>query len=161
MCATSFRRIGGLKPEQRCLAPATSFCEYADSLPKVPHWFALGAEQLLFAFAGTWRTWTGERKREAGEHVLFSILTCAPNDVVRPVHAQAMPVILTTLEECNTWLSAPIDEALALQRPLPSDALEVIATGAKADGESRGLRRGRISPRSAAFPTLFGPGPPQ
>src|SRR3984957_19594327 len=32
-------------PEFRCLVPATSFCEYTDSLPKVPHWFALDAER--------------------------------------------------------------------------------------------------------------------
>jgi putative SOS response-associated peptidase YedK len=29
------------KPEYRCLVPATSFCEYTDSQPKIPHWFAL------------------------------------------------------------------------------------------------------------------------
>jgi putative SOS response-associated peptidase YedK len=123
-----------LKREHRCLAPATSFCEYTDGLPKVPHWFALGEDRPLFAFAAIWRAWTGERK-EAGEHVLFSILTCAPNDVVRPVHAKAMPVLLTTPEECDAWLSAPVEEALALQRPLPSEALKVIATGARVDGE--------------------------
>ncbi len=31
-----------LNPEFRCLVPATSFCEYTDSQPKVPHWFAPG-----------------------------------------------------------------------------------------------------------------------
>jgi putative SOS response-associated peptidase YedK len=124
-----------LKPEQRCLAPATSFCEYTDSLPKVPHWFALGEERPLFAFAGIWRAWTGERKKETGEHMLFSILTCAPNDVVRPIHAKAMPVLLTTLDEFEIWLSAPVEQALALQRPLPDALLRVIATGARTDGE--------------------------
>ena len=38
---SSFWR-GWLKPEWRCLVPVTSFCEYTDSQPKVPHWFALG-----------------------------------------------------------------------------------------------------------------------
>jgi putative SOS response-associated peptidase YedK len=124
-----------LKPEHRCLAPATSFCEYTDGQPKIPHWFALGEDRPLFAFAGVWRAWTGERKKEAGEHWLFSFLTCAPNDVVRPVHAKAMPVILTTPDEFETWLSAPADEALALQRPLPNESLKVVATGKRADGE--------------------------
>ena len=32
---------GWLKPENRCLVPATSFCEYTDKTPKVPTWFAL------------------------------------------------------------------------------------------------------------------------
>ncbi len=40
-----------LKPEYHCLVPVTSFCEYTDSNPKVPHWFALGTDRPLFAFA--------------------------------------------------------------------------------------------------------------
>ncbi|MGO8798483.1 MAG: SOS response-associated peptidase [Roseiarcus sp.] len=125
-----------LRPGHRCLAPATSFCEYTDRQPKIPHWFARGEDRPLFAFAGIWRAWTGERKKEAGEHLLFSFLTCAPNDLVRPVHAKAMPVILTTPDEFETWLSAPVEEALALQRPLPNEALKVVATGQRADGEA-------------------------
>ena len=50
-----------LKPEFRCLVPVTSFCEYTDSVPKVPNWFALGPERPLFAFAGIWRPWAGTR----------------------------------------------------------------------------------------------------
>jgi len=44
-----------------------------------------------------------------------------------------MPVILTTPEEFETWLSAPVEEALKLQRPLPDDALEIVAEGHKSD----------------------------
>jgi putative SOS response-associated peptidase YedK len=33
---------GWLAPRYRCLVPVTSFCEWTDSQPKVPHWFALG-----------------------------------------------------------------------------------------------------------------------
>ena len=51
----------------RCLVPTTSFCEYTDSLPKVPHWFALTDDRPLFAFAGIWRKWTGVRGKEEGE----------------------------------------------------------------------------------------------
>src|SRR3712207_4637400 len=32
---------GWLEPECRCLVPASSFCEYTDSKPKIPHWFDL------------------------------------------------------------------------------------------------------------------------
>ena len=38
-----------------------------------------------------------------------------------------MPVILRSQDEIDTWLSAPTEEALKLQRPLPDDALKIVA----------------------------------
>ena len=126
-----------LKPEWRCLVPATSFCEYTDSQPKVPHWFALSEDRPLFAFAGIWRPWTGTRGTKAdpqeGEHRLFAFLTCEANDVVRPIHAKAMPVLLTTPEACDAWLAGSVEEAVAMQIPLPSEALQIVATGPRKD----------------------------
>jgi putative SOS response-associated peptidase YedK len=122
---------GWLKAEWRGLVPATSFFEWTDSRPKVTHWFAVDASRPLFAFAGIGRLWTGERKGETGEHRLFSFLTTEANDVVRPIHAKAMPVLLTTPNEGDIWLSGPLDEALKLQRPLPAHELQIVANGGK------------------------------
>ncbi len=45
-----------------------------------------------------------------------------------------MPVILTTPEEADRWLASDTPAALALQRPLPDDALHIVAKGKKEDG---------------------------
>ena len=122
-----------LKPEQRCLVPVTSFCEWTDSRPKVTHWFALAYDRPLFWFAGIWRPWTGDRRGDTGEHRLFAFLTTQPNAIVAPIHGKAMPVVLSTEQECETWLTAPAEEALALQRPAPDELLRVVTKGARQD----------------------------
>jgi putative SOS response-associated peptidase YedK len=68
-----------------------------------------------------------------GEHLLYLFLTCAPNSVVEPIHPKAVPVILMTPEEYETWLTALAKEALKLQRPLPDDMLEIVAEGQRSD----------------------------
>jgi putative SOS response-associated peptidase YedK len=121
-----------LAPAQRCIVPATSFCEYTDTTPKIAHWFALADERPLFAFAGLWRPWRGVRGKEDGEHLLFAFLTTEPNDLVRPIHAQAMPVMLTG-GDIDVWLGAPEKEALALARPFPSEAMKIVISGPRED----------------------------
>jgi putative SOS response-associated peptidase YedK len=133
-----------LKTQYRCLVPLSSFSEYKDTKPrKPPVWFALSKDRPLAAFAGISRPWTGVRGTKAepaeGEHLLYSFLTSEPNGVVEAIHPKAMPVILTTPEEYESWLSAPADEALR-QRPLPDDMLEIVAEGSRSDPPQGGDR---------------------
>ncbi|WP_322864899.1 SOS response-associated peptidase (plasmid) [Aquicoccus sp. G2-2] len=125
--------------EHRCLVPFTSFSEL-DQRPGAarnsPVWFALSKDRPLGFFAGVRTEWTSVRKLKEGEVTaeLFGFLTCPPNAEVAPVHPKAMPVILTTAQEWRTWLTAPLEEALALQRPLPDGKLELVAAGVREDG---------------------------
>lgn len=122
-----------LGPAHRCLVPFTAFSEYEDASPKGKkqiRWFASPDRGMLF-FAGIWRDWTGDygskKEPNVGTHLLFSFLTTEANDLVRPVHAKAMPVVLCSEAERKEWLSAPSSEVEAIQsRVLSSEALEIV-----------------------------------
>lgn len=48
--------------------------------------------------------------------------------------ATLVPVILTTLDETDQWMTAPIEEALILHTSLPDDTLRIVTRGEKQDG---------------------------
>jgi putative SOS response-associated peptidase YedK len=124
--------------ESRCVVPFKSFSEneaLADGSHQ-PVWFALDDSRPLAFFAGIWTRGTSVRKVKEGETTndLFAFLTTEPNTIVAPIHPKAMPVILTRDEDIETWLSAPAPVALELQRPLPNEALRIVARGKREDG---------------------------
>ena len=84
---------GWLKPENRCLIPANSFAEYApEPNPQTKKrdvvWFTLNEDRLLFAFAGIWTTFNGDRGTKSkpipGPHQVYGFLTTEANAVVKP-----------------------------------------------------------------------------
>ena len=128
------------------MVPFTSFAE--DELQpdgsRPPVWFALDESRPLAFLAGVWTRWTSVRRVKEGETTndLFAFLTTEPNAVVAPIHTKAMPVILTTQEEVDIRMTAPAKDALALLRPLPDDALRIVARGQKQDGLPQDQRLG-------------------
>ena len=86
--------------ERRCLIPADGFYEWRrNENGKVPIWVHKPGDEL-FAFAGIWASY---EPRGAEPIVSCSIVTTAPNDVMRPIHDR-MPVILARDAE-EEWLA--------------------------------------------------------
>ena len=109
--------------DNRCLIPATAFCEWQDTKPrKTPIWFRT-LDQDVFCFAGIWRP------TPAG--AVFAMLTTEANALVRPVHAKAMPVILAA-GDVDVWLRGEEAAALALVRPYPAQSMEICQQGGRA-----------------------------
>lgn len=122
----------------RCLVPFSSFSEF-NKAEGGDIWFAFGEERPLAFFAGIHVPgWTSTRKLKEGEVTadLYAFLTTGPNAEVGTIHPKAMPVILTTPEECEAWMTAPWERAAQLQRPLPDGSLTIVARGSKKDGEA-------------------------
>lgn len=63
---------------------------------------------------------------------VFAFLTTDPNDI-GPIHPKAMPVILTTPDQIEKWMTGTQEEVLTLQRLAPDDALNIVARGRKVD----------------------------
>ena len=68
-----------------------------------------------------------------GEHEVFGFLTTEATRSSRRSIRKAMPAILTTPEEVDLGLKGDTIEALKLQRPLPDEALRIVARGLKED----------------------------
>ncbi len=123
--------------QHRCVVPFTAFAEPHKQLNQDTEnvWFALNEDRPLAFFAGIWTEWTSVRKLSEGETTdnLFGFLTTDANGLVGPIHPKAMPVVLTTETEIDTWLTAEPAEAMQLQRPAPDELLQIVARGGAED----------------------------
>ena len=124
--------------ERRCLVPVTSFAEYHPTKKhngrKAAVWFGLKGDEVrpLFAFAGIWRSWRGNLKGDLVELDVYAFLTTTPNDVVKPIHPNRMPVILRP-EDYGTWLNGSPADAHELAVPYAADEMEIVYAGETKD----------------------------
>jgi putative SOS response-associated peptidase YedK len=106
---------------RRCLIVADGFYEWQANGPKKTPYFIPLRSGRPFGFAGIWslhRTAVGTR------NATCAILTCAPNELMAPIHNR-MPVILPAAAR-ERWLDASAREVdlRALLVPLASEEME-------------------------------------
>lgn len=101
------RLFAGALRTRRCVIPASGFYEWqavrGERAKRPYHIEPVGSE--VFALAGLWSPWK-QADTEAVES--FTILTCAPNEVMKPIHDR-MPVILP-MDALDAWLDPKIDD---------------------------------------------------
>ncbi len=107
--------------KRRCLILADGFYEWKkEGRHKQPYYIRLD-DGRPFAFAGLWEHWEGPEGKAIDS---CTILTTAPNDLLRPLHHR-MAVILAP-RDYDLWLDPAIEEVEPLQpllRPYPAEAM--------------------------------------
>ncbi|MBR1163517.1 SOS response-associated peptidase [Bradyrhizobium elkanii] len=97
---------------------------------KCKHWARwLGPEHRCIV---PFNSFSEFNKAEGGD-IWFALDETRPLACFAGIWAKAMPVILTTPDEVETWMTAPPDEAVKLQRPLPDRSVRIVARGVKED----------------------------
>jgi putative SOS response-associated peptidase YedK len=121
--------------QRRCLVPASSYCEPKGEKPATWHWFALNGQEPrpLFAFPGIWTRYKGPLKKD-GPNVdieTYAFMTTEPNELTVSINHERMPVLLSGPEQFDTWLNGSQEEAFALARSYPADAMRIVQSGAE------------------------------
>lgn len=90
-----------LKKGQRCIFPIDSFYEWPVKGKGKPPVEIFVKGRQPYTLAGLWsRYFEGDKTFYS-----FTSFTTDPNDFMRPIHEKAMPVILSTIEDQERWLS--------------------------------------------------------
>lgn len=123
---TSRPPSSGLSIAARCADPHTT-----------PIW-SLNEDRFLFAFAGLWTPWRGERESKGapddGGHDMSGVLTTDANAIAAPIDLKALPVILTNPAGFDRGLAAETSDGLALQQPLAEGAPRFVGRGERSHG---------------------------
>jgi putative SOS response-associated peptidase YedK len=107
---------------QRCLLPASAFFEWQGAKGAKTKYRIGRKDGEMFGLAGLYDVW---KSPDGHELTTCTIITCAPNAVLAPIHNR-MPVMLLPEDE-DAWLDPDMIEVEAITsylRPYPDDLLE-------------------------------------
>ncbi len=110
--------------QQRCIVPADGFYEWKQAGKTKQPLLIRRRDKKPMALAGLWNIWQGKNQEQALS--TFTILTCAPNALLAPIHDR-MPVILAS-EHWDRWLTPdPLkpEDIQNLLAPYPEDCLNL------------------------------------
>ena len=126
--------------KRRCLVPCTGFYEWKQPdrgtgrRPNKQPYLIRRRDQRVFAFAGLWEHWQAP---DAASIDSYTILTTAPNELVRPLHNR-MPVIVSP-DDYELWLDPEIQDVDRL-KPLfgrcSADEFVAYAVGTRVNSPS-------------------------
>ncbi len=128
--------MGAWSKDFRVLVLVSWFYEFDSRVrPQVPYAvFPLHAPfWLLCGLASLFTTTGGSQK------LSISIITVAPNEVLKSVGHHRSPAIIRSADEAAQWLRAPKAEALDLLRPFPNQSMgvDVVPMGIKIPGNEK------------------------
>jgi len=107
--------------QRRCVVPADGSYEWVGAkTARQPIWFHRQDGGLIL-FAGLYESWYPEKNQS---QVTFTIVTCAPNELIAPIHDR-MPVVLDE-PDADDWMNPLESKPSSLKRllvPAPDDSL--------------------------------------
>lgn len=89
-----------LKKGKRCVFPIDAFYEWPIKGKGLPPVKIFVADRKPYGIAGLWSTWFENNEPRYS----FATFTVPPNEFMKPIHPQAMPVILDSPESQKLWL---------------------------------------------------------
>jgi putative SOS response-associated peptidase YedK len=81
--------------------------------------------------AWRWRRHIGPIKKDGPsvELDVYSFMTTTPNALVGTINHERMPVLLSTDDEFETWMTGTPDEAFSLMKEYPPDKMRMVQSG--------------------------------
>jgi len=105
--------------KHRCLVLADSFYEWKKTKEGKKPFRVMMKDDRIFCFAGIWASWKGPDKEISS----FSIITVAPNQLMKSIHDR-MPVIIPPEGE-KKWLAELSDqEAVKFLKAYPAEQMK-------------------------------------